>query len=221
MDRAGKASSSSVSTLTDMVRWDFLEQNCVSANGQIWSSSGCIPMGGSFSAPVADLYSVWKLYTMANLMKNLGDLSSSDSVYPVWTLRGGRNQALKQIGMAQFCDKVLVALPAEADSASMELVFQVLSKAWDFPVLCTFGDGCKGLCLTRSITAVGVRVVWPGNVEGAPLVHLQPSSLNDSRQVKCTPGFSTTLSGMEKPIRPGTAPTRMTSNIWISVECGM
>ena len=107
LDRAGQASAKSFkhithTFLTSIVKWDLLVQNSAFAVGQVWSHTGCIPMGGYFSAQAADLYSFWRLKKLVRVMRALGDLSTSEVGIPIWTAQ--IHGASVRIALAQFRD---------------------------------------------------------------------------------------------------------------------
>ena len=166
MDRAGKAASQSFrfishQQLMDIVRFDLTEQNAVFAVGRMWSRTGCIPMGGPFSAQAADLHSVWRLKQAVRCLRRLGDLDLSDSGMPVWAVRAPGGEVVR-VTLAQFRDNVLVASSSrEQGKLIMSKVCGALSAAWKLPVLCECGDTCTGACMLSSIIAVGVCVTLP------------------------------------------------------------
>ena len=48
--------------LPHYVSFELEKNNKCWSVGKLWSRTGCIPMGGSFSAQSADLHSIWDAY---------------------------------------------------------------------------------------------------------------------------------------------------------------
>ena len=110
-------------------------QNSAFAVGQVWSRTGCIPIGGCFSAQAADLYSVWRLKKLVHAMRALGDLSTCDAGIPIWTTQIHGTSV--RIALAQFRDNFMIASSAtHAKHLVMGRVCKALSTAWKLPVLC-------------------------------------------------------------------------------------
>ena len=66
-------------TLAATVDWEMNSNNCVVSAGKLWTRHVCIPMGRSFSAQAADLYSsLWSLYQARHLFHLLGTLQISE-----------------------------------------------------------------------------------------------------------------------------------------------
>ena len=87
LDRVGKATNQSFdimphTQLVDLVRFDLTENNKCKAAGRIWVRTGCIPMGGPFSAQAAGLHSLWPAFQKNHLFRALGSLVVSDAGYP-------------------------------------------------------------------------------------------------------------------------------------------
>mmetsp|Transcript_95376 Transcript_95376/g.164591 ORF Transcript_95376/g.164591 Transcript_95376/m.164591 type:complete len:468 (-) Transcript_95376:63-1466(-) len=136
MDRAGKAAAQSFhfvshQKLMDSIRFDLTEQNSVYAVGKMWTRAGCIPTGGCFPAPVADLHSVWRLKRAVRSLRQLGDLSISDPGMPVWDMRVRARQPIN-VTLAQFRGSVLVASSSRARGGYVvSKVCETLSVAWE------------------------------------------------------------------------------------------
>ena len=189
LDRPGRAKSGSFwyitqAELSEYVKLEFVHNNFVQASGKIWRRVDAIPMGGSFSAQAADLYSIWRLKKAVTCMKLLGDLHWASNDYPYWVVNtsGGR----VSLALAQFRDNIVVATTeAPGTSVVMSRVCHCLSKAWNLQVLCDCladQNPCVGACMQGYCKALGLGLVRSASGEG--LVFACPASLDRSWSLK-------------------------------------
>ena len=90
LDRAGMGTSSRFThllhqDLENLVYFSLLIDTYTNASGRVWSRTGAIPMGGSFSAQSADLRSIWGAKKRTYLMRKIGLLHFSSRGHPLWT----------------------------------------------------------------------------------------------------------------------------------------
>ena len=115
------------------------------AVGQFWSRTGCIPMGGCFSTQVADLYSIWRLKKLVQVMCALDDVSTSDAGTPVWTTQIHETSVC--IALAQFQDNIMVASSA---TRAKHLVMQSTEHCVE-PTSCLCLQRCVFGCLYEQL----------------------------------------------------------------------
>ena len=79
-------------------------------------------MGGSFSAPSADLHSLWSVYVSCNQFRRLGNLRVSQEGFVYW------ENPLGRVSLRQFRDNVLVAssYPDSPHTSLIETVRTIL-----------------------------------------------------------------------------------------------
>ena len=87
MERAGRANSTKFwflthEQMTHTIMFEMQHDNYIRATGGLWCRSGCIPMGGSFSAQAADLHCLWGVYKNRHKFRTLGELRISDEGFP-------------------------------------------------------------------------------------------------------------------------------------------
>ena len=81
LDRVGvgRATSADLQVLSHerlmrLVEFDLTVNNRARAAGRLWVRSGCLPMGGPFSAQAVDLHSLWCVFKKKNLFRQLETL---------------------------------------------------------------------------------------------------------------------------------------------------
>ena len=137
--------------------------------GTCWSRAFALPMGGPFSAPAADLHSLWCFHLQKQRFRVLGEVRSTDVGCPIWVSTTGR-----LIVLAHFRDNILVAAKGPGASWAMSDVCLFLQHAWSLRVLCPYindhGCDCQLCCMTRELCALGTAMNrqcgW-----GTPYVH--------------------------------------------------
>ena len=186
LDRAGPAKKGtfhfvSMEDLLDLVEFSLLHDNVVLASGEPWRRGGAIPMGGSFSAQSADLHCVWMCKKLVARLRQLGDLSVTDSGILQWTLPDKNVVALRQ-----FRDNLMVAAKGPSPQSTMYPVCMAMEDIWNLRVLCPCRDKnpdalCQGSCMTNRVRCMGVTIfVSP---EGT-LSHAHPNALDDKWSFK-------------------------------------
>ena len=70
--------------LQDTVYWEMHNNNFIVSTRRLWCQHGCIPMGGSFCAQVADLHSLWHVYQFRHLFRRLGTLHVNERGFVYW-----------------------------------------------------------------------------------------------------------------------------------------
>ena len=136
LDRCGKASAYnfdilSHSELTELITFCLQDGSFCQGAGTCWSRAFALPMGGPFSAQVADLRSLWCFHLQKQRFDVLGELRSTDVGYPIWVSSTGR-----VIALAQFKDNILVSAKGPGASWAMSDVCLLVQHAWSLRVLC-------------------------------------------------------------------------------------
>ena len=191
LDRAGQANSGKFWFLTNdelikKVKFELRHNNYVQSTGSIrgiyiWRRTGCIPMGGSFSAQSADLHCQWQVYKHRGKFRDLGQLRISDSGFVYWEAQWGN------VTLCQFRDNILMAT-SFLDHPTIGIVKRVLTilqSAWSLRVLCPCDDTCRATCLSTSAVAMGYCLVL--STEGSATAYIQPSSLTPQWDLKLGP----------------------------------
>ena len=179
LDRAGEAASHRFwhlphDLLSKMLHFEMHENNFLLAGGSLWQCLGSIPMGGPFSAQSAVLHSLWGVKTQGKKMRDLGSLTISDEVFPVWVR--GRHW----FSLAQFRDNVLIAssLNPGTHTTLVQDISSLLSHIWQLEVLCDCiseeTPTCSGACLSSEIQVPGFTLVVGG---GSCMAAVHPSAL--------------------------------------------
>ena len=133
-----------------LVEFSLAQDNVVLACGAPWRRSGAIPMGGSFSAQSTDLHCVWICKQMVSHVRQLSDVSRTDSGILQWLFPGGDTVALRQLR-----DNLMVASKGPSPHIVMYPVCMTMKSIWNLWVLCPCRDKnpdlvCHGDCITSS-----------------------------------------------------------------------
>ena len=91
--------------LTAKIEFELKHNNdYVQAAGNVWKRPGCIPMGGSFSAQLADLHCQWEVYQNRHLFRELAPQITA-SGYVCWETEWG------VLSLCQFRDNIYLPHP--------------------------------------------------------------------------------------------------------------
>ena len=190
LDRAGKGASRKFwyvdhTELAKQINFELQNNNFVWAVGSVWQRTGCIPMGGSFSAQSADLHCQWGVYQHRNLFRGLGELRVTDSGFIYWDTPWGA------LTLCQFRDNILLAtsFPDSPSIRVVQRVCDILQRCWSLRVLCPCDDQCTHRCLQRSTVAMGFCMVCGENDTHTAYAH--PSSLDSTWALKLGPPLMT------------------------------
>ena len=138
-------------------------------------------MGGLFSAQSADLHCVWMCKKPVGLLRNMGDMSVTDTGILQWALATGDVVALQQ-----FHDNLMVAAKGPTPHSAMYTVCKTMQSIWGLKVLCPCRDKnpdlvCHGKCMTSIVRCMGVSIyVSPS----CTLAYAHPNALDAVWQLK-------------------------------------
>ena len=132
LDRAGRGASGKFwyidhQQLSEKINFELQNNNYVLAAGKVWQRTGCIPMGGSFSAEATDLHCQWGVYTFTGKFRDLGDPRISDAGFVYWVTPWGH------LTLCQFQDNILMAtsFPNYPSIRIVQRVCKILNQCWD------------------------------------------------------------------------------------------
>ena len=171
--------------MADTIMFEMDHNNLVRAAGKLWTRTGCIPMGGSFSVQAANLHSLWGVYKNRQKVRALGDLQMSDEGFAYWTNEHGA------VALCRFKDNILIATsyPDSPTTRVVELICRILESSWGLAVLCDCrqkqADVCNTTCHGTSCVALGYSLHRGAQAGGTAFV--QPSALNSQWSLKLPP----------------------------------
>ena len=174
LDRAGQGASGKFwfithADLSSKVNFELQNNNFVTAAGSLWQRTGCIPMGGSFSAQAADLHCQRGVYTNRARFRDLGELRITEARFIYWDTPWGA------LTLCLFRDNILMAT-AFTDTPSIgivERVCRLLQRCWNLRVLCPCDAQCTHSCLQSPTSAMGLCMVCSKGHE--PTTYAHPS----------------------------------------------
>ena len=200
LDRAGQGASGKFwyithGDLSNKINFELQNNNYVTAAGSLWQKTGCIPMGGSFSAQAADLHCQWGVYMNRARFRDLGELRITDTGFIYWDTPWGA------LTLCQFRDNILMAT-AFADTPAIKIVKRVchlLQRCWNLRVLCPCDTPCTQSRLQSSTTAMGFCMVC--STDGEPTAYTHPSSLDSAWDLKMGPPLMTPTHASQQYLR--------------------